>query len=161
MNTPMLGFVEEEFTARHAENRLANVSILMAENNELELESGMYDAMLMSLNYHDIYWVGLEYGWEKIDGPKLLAELFDGLKPGGILGIIDHYAEAGSPRETGGTLHRIDPSIVIAELEAAGFELVAKSDLLRNMDDDHSRSVFDTSIRGKTDRFVLRFTKPK
>ena len=101
-----------------------------------------------------------ERGWSKIEVPKLHAELYKSLKPGGVLGVVDHYADAGSPRETGGTLHRIDPGIVIAELESVGFVLDDKGDLLRNMDDDHSKGVFDPSIRGNTDRFVLRFKKP-
>jgi len=160
-NSAYLNFVGDEFKARHADNRLANVDVLMAENNELELGDNQFDAIMMVLSYHDTYWVSPDDGWPKIDIPKLHAELFNSLKPGGVLGVIDHYAEAGSPRETGGTLHRIDPGIVIAELENAGFVLDAKSDLLRNMEDDHSLGVFDPSVRGKTDRFVLRFKKPE
>ncbi len=160
-NSAYLNFVGDEFKARHAGNRLANVDVLMAENNELELDANQFDAILMVLSYHDTYWVAPDDDWPKIDVPQLHAELFSSLKSGGILGIVDHYAEAGSPRETGGTLHRIDPGIVIAELEKAGFVLDAKSDLLRNMEDDHSLGVFDPSIRGKTDRFVLRFKKPE
>jgi predicted methyltransferase len=113
------------------------------------------------LAYHDIYYSNPKDGWPKIDGPKLLAELHQALKPGGVLGIVDHHAEAGAPRETGGTLHRIDPSIVIADLTGAGFELEEKSDELRNMSDDHSRTVFDPELRGLTDRFMLRFRKPE
>lgn len=160
-NSAYLNYVGDEFKARHADNRLANVDVLMAENNELELDADQFDAILMVLSYHDTYWVDPENGWPKINVPQLHAELFDSLKPGGTLGIVDHYAEAGSPRETGGTLHRIDPSIVITDLENAGFVLDTKSDLLRNMEDDHSLGVFDPSVRGKTDRFVLRFKKPE
>ena len=161
MSETMLQFSGDEFTARHADNRLPNVNVLMAENNELALDADEYDAITMVLNYHDLYWVSVEYGWKKFDVPKFLAELHKGLKPGGTLGIIDHNAEAGSARETGGTLHRIDPSIVISELEAAGFVLYDSSDLLRNVEDDHSKGVFAPEIRGKTDRFVLRFGKPE
>ena len=160
-NEAYLGFVGDEFNARYADNRLPNVEVLMAENNELELETQRFDIIIMALSYHDLYYAAPQRGWSKIDAAKLLAELLDGLRPGGVLGIIDHYAEAGAPRETGGTLHRIDPSIVIAELKAAGFELDATSDLLRNTDDDHSKVVFDPSVRGRTDRFVLRFRKPR
>ena len=38
--------------------------------------------------------------------------------------------------------------------------LDSKSQILRNMDDDYSKIVFDPELRGKTDRFVLRFLKP-
>ena len=87
--------------------------------------------------------------------------MFQSIKPGGILGIVDHQAASGSPGETGNTLHRIDSAIVIAELTAAGFVLDGESDALRNTDDDHTKGVFDPEIRGKTDRYVLRFRKPE
>lgn len=154
-------FAGDEVVLRYADNRLPNVEVLMAENNELELPAAEFDAILMILSYHDIYFASPNDGWPKIDGPKLLAELYAGAKPGAVLGIVDHYAEAGAPRETGGTTHRIDPSIVIAEVEAAGFKLDAKSDVLRNLSDDYNKNVFEEDLRGKTDRFVLRFVKPR
>jgi predicted methyltransferase len=160
-NSAYLNFVGEEFAARHAEGRLANVAVLMAENNELALEASQFDAITMVLSYHDTYWVAPEDGWPEIDRAALNAELFSALKPGGILGVVDHQAIPGSPGETGGTVHRIDKAIVIADLEQAGFVLAAESELLQNPDDDHSKGVFDPSIRGKTDRFVLTFRKPE
>jgi predicted methyltransferase len=83
------------------------------------------------------------------------------MKPDGIVGIIDHAGLPGNTREIVNKLHRIDPAVVKADFEKAGFVLEATSDLLRNPDDDHSKLVFDPSIRGKTDRFVLKFRKPK
>lgn len=160
-NSAYQNFVGDEFNERHAEGRLPNVEVLMAENNEFELSADTFDAVLLILSYHDIYYADPENGWPKIDGPKLLAEIYKGLKPGGVLGIVDHYAEAGSPRETGNSVHRIDPGIVISELEIAGFVLEGKSQILRNMADDYSKIVFDPELRGKTDRFVLRFRKPE
>ena len=47
------------------------------------------------------------------------------------------------------------------ELESAGFVFDGDSDVLRNPEDDHSKNVFDPEIRGKTDRFVMRFRKPQ
>lgn len=159
-NLAYQGFAGSEASRRYANQRLPNVSVMIAENNELDLEVGHYDAILMVLSYHDIYYVDAANGWQRIDGPQLLRELYEALKPGGILGIIDHYAAAGSPPETGGTTHRIDPAIVIREVRSAGFRLDAQSDLLRNAGDDYSRSVFEPDLRGRTDRFVLRFRKP-
>lgn len=150
-----------ETSVRYADNRLPNVVSLMAENNELELQANSLDAILMVLSYHDIYYVDADGGWPRIDGEKLLAELHRGAKPGAVLGIVDHYAAAGSPRETGGTTHRIDPALVIAEVEAAGFILEEQSNVLRNPADDYSRTVFEPDLRGKTDRFVLKFRKPR
>jgi predicted methyltransferase len=160
-NAAYLNFVGDEFNERHADGRLPNVEVLMAENNELELSADTFDAVLLILSYHDIYYADPENGWPKIDGPKLLAQIYKGLKPGGVLGVVDHYAEAGSPRETGNSVHRIDPGIVISELELAGFVLDGKNQILRNMADDYSKIVFDPELRGKTDRFVLRFRKPE
>jgi predicted methyltransferase len=160
-NSAYLGFVGDQFRARFENDRLPNVTVLVAENNELELPAGGFDAVVMILAYHDIYYANPANGWEKIDGPKLLREIHHAMKPGAVLGIVDHYAESGAARETGGTVHRIDPGIVIGELEAAGFVLEAKSDLLRNMNDDYGKSVFDPAVRGTTDRFVLRFRKPE
>jgi len=161
MNETYIGFAGDEFTARHADNRLPNTEILMAENNEMALAAGRFDAVTMVLNFHDLYWVSDERGWTKFDVPAFLAEIYKGLKPGGTFGIVDHYAETGSPSESGGTVHRIDPAIVVTEVEAAGFVLDGESDLLRSADDDHSKIVFDPAVRGKTDRFVLRFRKPE
>ena len=132
----------------------------MAENNELSLQSEQFDAVMLILSYHDIYYVDAKNGWPKIDGAAMLAEIFNGLKPGGVVGIVDHRAAAGAPRETGNTLHRIDPEIVIEEMTAAGFVLDGKSNMLQNLEDDHSVSMSDPSVRSKTDRFVLRFSKP-
>jgi len=158
-NTPYLSFAGDEFVIRYANNRLANVDVLMAENNELELDAEQFDAITMVLSYHDIYFEDLDRGWAMIDGPKFLAELRKSLKPDGFVGIVDHSAEAGAPAETGGTIHRIDEAIVIADMQAAGFELEARSDVLHNPDDDVSKLVFAPEIRGKTNRFVLRFRK--
>jgi predicted methyltransferase len=160
-NSVVLNFSGDEFNARLADNRLMNVEVLMAENNELELDTGRYDAAIMTLNFHDLYWVSKEYGWEKIDVETFLAELYASLKPGGTLGVVDHSAEAGSPREIGGTLHRIDPGVVLEDLENAGFVLDGENDLLRSTEDDYSKNVFDAAVRGKTDRFTLRFRKPE
>ncbi len=160
-NSAYAGFVGDEAINRYADDRLANVDNLLAENNELELPAAEFDAIMLILAYHDIYFVDANNDWPKIDGPTFLAELKKGLKPGGMLAVVDHYAAAGSPRETGGTLHRIDPQIVISELEAEGFVLEAKSEILRNMEDDYSKAMFDPEVRRKTDRFVLKFRLPE
>ena len=158
-NNAYASFVGEETRNRYGNNRLPNVEILMAENNELSLPAQAFDAVMLILSYHDIYFVDVANGWPKIDGPQLINELRQSLKPGGILAIVDHHAAAGSPREIGGTLHRIDPEIVISELSEAGFQLQARSQVLRNMEDDYAKSVFDPEVQGNTDRFVFLFRR--
>jgi predicted methyltransferase len=159
-NKAYLDGVGEEWDRRFAGSRLANVEQLRAEGNELELTPGRFDFVLLSAVYHDVYYVNEARDWPRIDGPRLLAELYASMKPGATLGLIDHAAAPGSPAETGGTLHRIDPDIVKRDFAAAGFVLEAESDVLRNPADDLTKGVFDPAVRGRTDRFVLRFRRP-
>ncbi len=84
------------------------------------------------------------------------------LKPGGVLGVIDHAADpGGDTRELVDRLHRIDPATGKADFEAAGFKLVATSDMLARPEDDHGKLIFDPAVRGKTDRFLFKFVKPR
>jgi len=160
-NKAYIDGVGDELTRRFAApQRLANVERLAAENNAIELEPRSFDFVLLSAVYHDVYYANEANGWPKIDGPNLLAELFDAMKPGATLGLIDHAAAPGSPPETGGTLHRIDADLVKRDFAAAGFVLEAESDVLRNPADDLGKGVFDPAVRGRTDRFMFRFRRP-
>lgn len=115
------------------------------------------DVVWTSQNYHDLH--------DPFMGPANMAVLdkriFDTLKPGGTFLIIDHAAEPGSGLRDTNTLHRIDPKAIVAEVEAAGFKLVAESDVLRNPNDTHKLRVFDPAIRGHTDQVVLKFFRPR
>jgi len=113
------------------------------------------DVIFTAKNYHDFHLKRLN-----LDVAAVNKRLYDALKPGGTLLIIDHAAVAGAPVETADTLHRIDPAIVRREVEAAGFKFVAENDAVRNPTDPKTVAVFDASIRGKTDQFVYKFQKP-
>jgi len=145
------GVNEKAISARLADGRLPNVERLDREIVELGLEPGSVDAAVTALNFHDIY---NARGPEAAD--TFLEVVFEILAPGGVLGIIDHAGGVGNDAE----LHRIKEELVIDAAVAAGFELDATSDLLRNPDDDRTTNVFDPAIRGRTDRFVLRLRKP-
>jgi predicted methyltransferase len=114
------------------------------------------DLVWLSDNYHDFH----DPFFAPADIAKINAAVFKALKPGGIYLILDHAAENGSGLRDTNTLHRIDEAAVKSEVEAAGFQLVGESDVLRNPADDRKKSIFDPAIRGKTDQFVLRFRKP-
>jgi predicted methyltransferase len=159
-NSAYLNGLKDEHAQRFGDQRLPNVERLAAEGNELELEPESFDFVLLSNVYHDVYYVDAANGWPAIDGSRLLAEIFASMKPGATLGLTDHAAAPGSPAETGGTLHRIDPELVKRDFAAAGFVLDAESDVLRNPGDDLTKGVFDPAVRGQTDRFVMRFRKP-
>lgn len=86
---------------------------------------------------------------------------FAALKPGGVYLVSDHQGAPGSGATQTSTLHRIEDAAVIREVEAAGFRLEARSDILRHPADDHAQKVFETGVRGRTDQFILRFRKPR
>jgi predicted methyltransferase len=83
----------------------------------------------------------------------------DALKPGGIYLVSDHEAGKGVGTSATSTLHRIESAAVIKEVEAAGFKLVGKSNLLAHPADNHTLKVVESGIRGKTDQFLLKFRK--
>ena len=114
------------------------------------------DLVFTSQNYHDYP----DKFMGSIDPAVLNKAVFDALKPGGIYLIIDHAAAAGSGMRDTDTLHRIDPAIVKQQVTAAGFVFDGESKLLANVGDDHSKPVFDKSIRGHTDQFIYKFRKP-
>jgi len=115
------------------------------------------DVIFVSQIYHDFYLPPLG-----IDVQAANRAMFEALKPGGRLVIIDHSAAPGSPvPETAFALHRIDRDAVVRDLEAAGFVLDGETQALRNPDDDLSIRVFEGAVRGHTDQFALRFRKPQ
>lgn len=159
-NTPYAKFAEAEIAERFNAGRLPNVERLLGENNALDLPENTFDAVLMILAYHDVYFADDNMGWDAIDSPMFLAEVYRSMKPGAVLGVVDHVAQPGASVRSAQDLHRIDPEIVKRDIAAAGFIFDGSSDILRNPADDRSRSVFAETIRGKTDRAVLRFKKP-
>jgi len=115
------------------------------------------DIAWTSQNYHDLH--------DKFFGPpdinKVNKAVYNSLKAGGVFIVLDHAAEKDSGLRDTDTLHRIDDAAVKKEVEAAGFKFVTESDILRNPHDPHTKNVFDPSIRGKTDQFILKFRKPR
>jgi predicted methyltransferase len=130
----------------------SNLKALESELDAPKLPSEL-DAVLIVLFYHDTYWQG-------VDRAKMNLAVFEALKPGGVYGVVDHHAEAGSGDRDVKTLHRVDMELVKKEILEAGFVLDASSDLLANPDDARNDNVFKREPRDDTDRFVLRFRKP-
>jgi predicted methyltransferase len=113
------------------------------------------DVVWTSDNYHDIH--------NNLDSAGMKdfnARVFEALKPGGMYIVVDHAAAAGRGAEDAHSLHRIDPETVKAEVTAAGFKLAGSSNALHNANDPHTTPIFDHSIRGRTDQFILKFVKP-
>jgi predicted methyltransferase len=120
------------------------------------LPSGL-DAVFIRQNYHDLY----DKFMGPADVPAFNKAVFAALKPGGVYVVLDHAAVAGSGIGATDTLHRIDPARVKSDVLAAGFKLDAESSILADKGDDHTKNVFDPSVRGHTDQFLYRFKKPK
>jgi predicted methyltransferase len=114
------------------------------------------DLVFTAQNYHDYP----DPFMGPTDPATLNKAVFAALKPGGAYLVIDHVAAAGSGLRDTNTLHRIDPATVKAQVTAAGFRFVGTSTLLANPADDHTKKVFDKSIRGHTDQFAYLFRKP-
>ncbi|MEG3155394.1 class I SAM-dependent methyltransferase [Sphingomonas sp. RB1R13] len=138
-----------------------NVAIVASPFATPALAPRSFDLMLLNLDYHDVYWQSAKYKIAAMEPDAWLKVIYAAMKPGGIVGVVDHVGPAGDTRAIVEELHRIDPAVVRADFERAGFVLDGESPLLRNPADDHKLLVFDPAIRGKTDRFALRFRKPR
>ncbi|NKB97596.1 MAG: SAM-dependent methyltransferase [Pseudomonadales bacterium] len=142
---------DKALNARLMGNRLSNVRRLDREFDDLGLVAGSIDVAVTTLNFHDLY------NRDPEQAAGMLAVLKGVLKPGGVLGIIDHNSNDGADHAT---LHRMPVSDAIAAAEAAGFT-VETSDVLANPEDDRTQGPFTEGLRGYTDRFVLKLTKPE
>lgn len=149
------------FERRYGNHRLPNTELIYARHNDLKPPPESLDAVLMSMVYHDTYWFNGIVDWGPVDHPAFLKSLYQALKPGGVILVIDHQAEPGSdPHEAAMATHRIDRAVVLRDFEAAGFFLQAESDLLRNSADDYDVQIFEEQVYRDTDRFMLLFGKP-
>lgn len=157
-------FINDQRKAEFAEfaGKAGNAALIHSAFEDPRIGTDTYDFMIMNLDYHDVYWENAERKIPRMDPGAWLKQLYAAMKPGAVVGIIDHAANpGGDTREVVEKLHRIDPAVVRADFERAGFLLEAESQLLRNPADDRNTNVFDDAIRGRTDRFAFKFRKPR
>jgi predicted methyltransferase len=104
-----------------------------------------------------------------------LAETYKALKPGGILGIVDHRAVAGSNPDETAKKGYVPEKWVIDTVTAAGFKLAGKSEVNANPKDtkDYPEGVWSLpptykekdvnhdkyAAIGESDRMTLKFVK--
>lgn len=155
-------FILERFAEKPWAERLAKpvnkavVKVTRPFDDPLPPEARDLDAVFCVLFYHDTYWL-------EVDRAKMNAAVFQALKPGGVYAVIDHSGRPGTGATEVKTLHRIEEPVVVAEIEKAGFRLVADADFLRNPADTRDWNDAPTAAadkRGTSDRFVLKFVKP-
>ncbi|HWV14638.1 MAG TPA: methyltransferase [Cellvibrio sp.] len=126
------------------------------------------DFFLTFRNVHNFAMKGAE--------ADLFKAIYKVLKPGGVLGIVDHRAKPDKTLDEVKNSGYIPEALVIAAAEKAGFKLVAHSDVNNNSKDtkDHVHGVWSLPPTlyggdkdrekylaiGESDRFTLRFIKP-
>ena len=130
--------------------------------------AGSYDRVLTFRNNH---------GW--INGghhDAVYAEAFRVLKPGGVLGVVQHRAPEGADPVASAKTGYVPEAFVIEAAERAGFELAGRSEVNANPTDtkDHPEGVWTLppvyrlgdqdrakyEAIGESDRMTLRFVKP-
>ena len=150
-------FAEQPWRERLA--RPANAGVVRVDReleDPLPPEATDLDLVVTHLVYHDFVWL-------KTDRSKLNAAVFRALRSGGEYVVVDHSAAAGAGLTVAESLHRIEPDVVRAEVEAAGFVLDREGDFLRHAEDTRDWSTSPRTAgytRGTSDRFVLVFRKP-
>jgi predicted methyltransferase len=110
-----------------------------------------------------------------------LQNAYDVLKPGGIVGVVQHQASDEMPDEwANGSKGYLKKDFVIANMEQAGFEFVAASDINQNEKDQPAESDFvwrlppsfatskdnpelkaEMTAIGESNRMTLKFRKPE
>lgn len=128
--------------------RFPNITPLIAENADGYGIDGQMDAAWTALNLHD------SANRSREGGLEFLGAIYDSLKPGGVIGLIDHTGIAGADNQA---LHRIEADTAIGLLREVGFVVDAQAYMLNDPTDDHSLRVQELVI---DDRFILKAHKP-
>jgi predicted methyltransferase len=133
--------------------------------------AGSADRVLTFRNVHNWY---MQDGQVGID--NAFASFFKALKPGGILGVVEHQLPESYADEFQKQSGYMKQSFVVAAAEKAGFKLAASSDVNANSLDtsDHAKGVWTLPPRlalgeqdqakylaiGESNRMTLKFVKP-
>lgn len=151
----------DEYKRRFAPRRLKNIVMIFGDPFRLRLPGDSVDAAFFIDTYHDL-------AYEQPGGERqpeyaaaTLAEARRILKPGGVLGVVDHRATENASRAAAAALHRIAESTLRRDIESAGFRFDASAGLLANPGDRHEKAWFDdATLKDSTDRVVLRYRSP-
>ena len=144
--------VRPETRERFQKPLYANVKVIEGDMGAVALPAdGSLDFVLINLDYHEV---------EEGARMSMNKRVFAALKPGGVYGVVDHAAQDGAGDQLRKSLHRIEKALVVKEVAGAGFSLRAEGEMLRNPGDPRTENALKEA-RGKSDRFVLKFEKPR
>jgi predicted methyltransferase len=146
----------------------ATVAALQYPDEMKPVADGSVDMVLTFRNLHN---------WMARDAAEaMLAAMFKALKPGGILGMVEHRAPDSEPQDPRAKSGYVRADYAIALAKDAGFELVGTSEINVNPKDtkDHPQGVWNLpptyrdgeldraryAAIGESDRFTIRFRKP-
>jgi predicted methyltransferase len=106
----------------------------------------------------------------------MLKAMYAALKPGGVLGLVDHRADPNAPVDPRAKLGYVNERYAIELVRAAGFEYLGASEINANPRDtrDYEQGVWTLpptwrlgdkdrdryAAIGESDRFTLKFRKP-
>ncbi len=147
-------FARREHSMQNAGVRAAPLAVLARPYEApapLDLAAGAFDLVTLMFNYHD-------FGHMGVDRAAMNASVLAALKPGGLYIIADHAGRPDTGISESNTLHRIEKSFLIREVEAAGFKMAGEADYLRNPDDPRDRNVPYPPMN--KDGFIVKFVKP-
>jgi predicted methyltransferase len=163
--------LKAKFEAQPAVYDKVQVAVFDAEAGKLQYaKPGSVDLVLTFRNVHN--WVQLG----EAQTAAVFKSAFDALKPGGVLGLVDHRRPAAQTQDAKASSGYLHEAYVIKLAEAAGFKLAGASEVNANAKDkaDHKNGVWAlpptfankeverdryTAI-GESDRMTLKFVKP-
>ena len=146
----------------------ANTQLAVFSDGELSVPDGSADMVLTFRNVHNWYMGDT--------AAKAFQSFYDALKPGGVLGVVEHRLPETADDELMKTSGYMKQSVIVGMAEAAGFELAGESEINANPNDtaDYPKGVWTLppsfaegdaereryAAIGESDRMTLKFVKP-
>lgn len=161
--------LKDKFAADPSIYDRVTVTELMPPHKTAIAPPGSADRVLTFRNVHN--WMKGGYA------DAVFTAMYQALKPGGILGVVEHRADPDQPQDPKALSGYVTEDYVIELAEAAGFELIGRSEINANPLDTRSHPegvwTLPPSLRlgetdrdkyqaiGESDRMTLKFRKPE